>query len=125
MRSLKIFFLFVLVNFGFGSGLAQSPDMQMTDAQKEKMKENLQAFYDVLDLNGDQKKDFEAITKKYALQMKAVKDEGGSKMSMYKKIKSINKNKNAEMKGVLSKEQYEVYLEKQKEIQKEMRSKKK
>ena len=42
-------------------------------------------------------------------------------MSKYKKVKSIRKNKDAEMKHLLSKDQYKVYLEKQEEMQKKMK----
>ena len=123
MKSLNILSLIAIPFFGFGQAMAQTQAMEMTDEQKEEMAQNLQAFYDVLDLSDAKKSDFEAITKKYAMQMKAVKEEGGSKMQMYRKVKSINKDKNAEMKELLSADQYDIYLEKQKEMQKKMKAK--
>ena len=73
----------------------------------------------------EQKPQFEEITKKYAKQMKAVKDSDGSRMSKYRKVKSIRKNKDAEMKRLLSKDQFNVYLEKQKEMRKKMKARRK
>jgi len=46
-------------------------------------------------------------------------------MSKFKKVKSIRKNKDAEMKTLLSKDQYKVYLEKQKEMKKKMKERRK
>jgi hypothetical protein len=57
--------------------------------------------------------------------MIAVKDSGGRRMSKYKKMKSIRKNKDAEMKDLLSKGQYKVYLEKQEEMKKNMKERRK
>jgi len=57
--------------------------------------------------------------------MIALKDNGGSRLSKYKKLKSIRKNKDAEMKRLLSKEQYKAYLEKQSENGKKMQERRK
>jgi hypothetical protein len=53
--------------------------------------------------------------------MIAVKASGARRMSKYKKVKSIRKNKDAEMKTLLSKDQYKVYLEKQEEMSKKIK----
>jgi hypothetical protein len=44
--------------------------------------------------------------------MIAVKDSDERRMSKFKKVKSMRKDKDAEMKTLLSKEQYKIYLEK-------------
>ena len=125
MKSLKVLSIFFAIFFlGTNINFAQAQEMELTDEQKEEMAQNLEEFNEVLKLSEEQKTEFAAITKKYAKQMKAVKDEGGSKLSMYKKVKSIRKDRNKEMKGVLTEEQYDAYLEKQKEIQKKMKEKK-
>ena len=125
MKSLKVLSIFFAIFFlGTNISFAQAQEMELTDEQKEEMAQNLEEFNEVLKLSEEQKTEFAAITKKYAKQMKAVKDEGGSKLSMYKKVKSIRKDRNKEMKGVLTEEQYDAYLEKQKEIQKKMKEKK-
>lgn len=122
MKSLKIlslFFVFFLL--GANTGFAQSKATTLTDEQKEELAKSMEEYFAALNLSEEQKPEFEAITRKYAEQMKAVKDGGGGKLQMLKKVKSIQKNKNSEMEKLLSKDQYEVYLEKQEEMQKRMR----
>ena len=124
MKSLKFLSLFFLVLFlGTNNGFAQAEAANLTEEQKAEMAKNMEEFSEVLKLSDEQKTEFKAITKKYAMQMKAVKDGGGGKMSMYKKVKAIRKDKNAEMKELLSDDQYEAYLKKQEEMQKKMREK--
>ena len=122
MKVLKILSLFfVLLLIGTNTTFAQSKTTNLTEEQKEELKKNLEVYAAALHLSEEQKPKFEEITKKYAKQMKAVKDSGGRRMSKYKKVKSIRKNKDAEMKPLLSKDQYKVYNEKQKEMKKKMK----
>ena len=122
MKSLKILSLyFALFLLGANTGFAQSQATTLSDEQKEELAKNMEAYFEALNLSEEQKPEFEAITRKYAEQMKAVKDGGGAKLQKYKKVKSIQKNKNSEMEKLLSKDQYEVYLEKQEEMQKRMK----
>ena len=126
MKLLKILSLFfALFLIGINTNCAQSRVTNLTEEQKEEIKKNLEAYAAALHLSEEQKPKFEKITKKYAEQMKAVKDSGGRPMSKFKKVKSIRKNKDADMKSLLSKDQYKVYLEKQKEMQKKMKERRK
>ena len=122
MKSLKILSLFfALFLLGANTSFAQSQATTLTDEQKEELAKNMEEYFEALNLSEEQKPEFEAITRKYAEQMKAVKDGGGGKLQKYKKVKSIQENKNSEMEKLLSKDQYEVYLEKQEEMQKRMK----
>ena len=126
MKLLKILSLFfALFLIGINTNCAQSRATNLTEEQKEEIKKNLEAYAAALHLSEEQKPKFEEITKKYAEQMKAVKDSDGRPMSKFKKVKSIRKNKDADMKSLLSKDQYKVYLEKQKEIQKKIKERRK
>lgn len=126
MKSLKILSLFfALFLIGTNTTFAQSRAANLSEEQKEEIKKNLEAYAFALHLSETQKPKFEEITKKYAKQMKAVKNSGGRPMSKFEKVKSIRKNKDAEMKSLLSKDQYKVYLEKQEEKMKERRNKNK
>ncbi|WP_143057524.1 hypothetical protein [Cyclobacterium xiamenense] len=116
-------FFFALFLLGTNTSFAQSQETKLTDEQKEQLAQNLEEFQEILNLSETQKSEFESITKKYVGQMMAVRDGGGSRYSKYKKVQSISRNRNAEMKKLLSKEQYETYLEKQKEMQKKMKEK--
>ena len=109
--------LLISINTSF----AQSRATNLTEEQKEEIKTNLEEYANALNLSEDQRPEFEEISMKYAKQLQAVKDSGGRRMSKFKKVKSIRKNKDAEMKRLLSKDQYIVYLEKQEEIQKKMK----
>ena len=122
MKSLKVLSLFFALFFiGINTSYAQSKADNLTEQQKEEIQKNLEEYAAALDLSEDQRLKFEEITKKYAKQMIAVKDSGASRMSKYKKVKSIRKNKDAEMKTLLSKDQYKVYLEKQEEMSKKIK----
>ena len=119
MKVLKILSLFfALLLIGTNTTFAQSKTTNLTEEQKEELKKNLEVYAAALHLSEEQKPKFEEITKKYAKQMKAVKESSGIRMSKFKKVKSIRKIKDAEMKSILSKDQYKVYLEKQKEMKK-------
>lgn len=122
MKSLKVLSLFFALFFiGINTSYSQSKADNLTEQQKEEIQKNLEEYAAALDLSEDQRPKFEEITKKYAKQMIAVKDSGARRMSKYKKVKSIRKNKDAEMKTLLSKDQYKVYLEKQEEMSKKIK----
>ena len=126
MKLLKILSLFFALFFiGINTNCAQSRGANLTEEQKEEIKNNLEAYAAALHLSEEQKPKFEEITKKYAEQMKAVKDSGGRPMSKFKKVKSIRKNKDADMKSLLSKEQYKIYLEKHEEMKKKIKGRRK
>ena len=74
----------VLGHFLLGAHIsfAQSQATNLTDEQKEELAQNFEEYYEVLNLSKEQKSEFEAITKKYAKQMKAVKDGGGGKLQI-------------------------------------------
>ena len=122
MKLLKVLSMsFALFLIGINTTIAQTRANDLTEEQKEEIKKSLEEYASALDLSEGQRPIFEEITKNYAKQMIAVKDSGGRRMSKYKKVKSIRKNKDAEVKKLLSKDQYKVYLEKQKEMQKRMK----
>ena len=125
MKSLKVLsLLFTLFFISVNATYAQSKE-DLTDEQKEEFKKNLKEYAMVLNLSDEQKSKFGEITKKYAGQMKDLKEDSGSRLSKYKKMKSIQKSKNAEMKDLLSKDQYKIYLKKQEEMQERLKDKRK
>ncbi len=118
-KTLALFFALFLI--GTNITCAQSKTAKLTEEQKEEVTNNLEEYAVALDLSEDQRPKFEEITIKYAEQMIAVKNGGGRKLQKYKKVKSIRENKDAEMKILLSKDQYKVYLEKQEEMKKKIK----
>ncbi len=87
-------------------------ERQLTEEQKEQVKEQ---YFEKLDLSEEQQPKFEEITKKYALQLKTLKNSDKSKSNKEQKFKLIIDSKNKEMKAFLSAKQYKVYEETQKE----------
>lgn len=107
------------------STMSFAQDRKLTEEQKEQVKEQLEQYFEKLDLSKEQKPKFEDITNKYALQMKTLTTSGKSKFAKYKEYKLIKKSKSKEMKALLSAEQYKVYNETQKDRQKKMKEKRK
>lgn len=64
---------------------------------------------------------YKAITMRYAMEMKKVKEDSGNKFSKYKKLMSIRKEKNAEIEDLLTESQYAQYLEIQEKRMEEVR----
>ena len=121
MKSFKVFSLFLALLFiSANTVFAQEKATSLTDEQKEELAKNLEEYFIALNLSEEQKHEFETITKKYVEQMKAIKDSDDSRRSKYRKVKLIREKKNGEMKELLSKDQYKVYLDKQEEMQERM-----
>ena len=118
-KTLALFFALFLICTNITC--AQSKTAKLTEEQKEEVTNNLEEYAVALDFSEDQRPKFEEITIKYAEQIIAVKNGGGRKLQKYKKVKSIRENKDAEMKILLSKHQYKVYLEKQEEMKKKIK----
>lgn len=96
-------------------------EKELNKQQKAQMEAQLTMYNEALDLSKEQKTKFEQITKKYAAQMKALRDSDQSRFAKYKEFKSIQKNKDEEMEALLSEEQFERYLEIQKEVQQKVK----
>ncbi len=103
------------------STTAMGQERTLTEEQRAQMEANLNEYSLKLDLSEEQKPKFVEITKRYGQQMRGLKDSDKGRLAKYKEYKSIRKNKNAEMKAILSEEQYETYLETQEEMQQKMK----
>ena len=123
MKSSKKLWLFIaLLLVGITNINAQTKRENLSEEQKEEIKKNVEEYAASLNLTAIQKSEFEEITKKYAKQVKAVRDSGGGKFKKYRKLKSIRKNKDKEMKPLLNPEQFKTYLEKQEERKQQMKA---
>lgn len=119
MKSTKhILILAVLVLLG-NSIMAQQSEL--TEEQRARMQAQLTEYSLKLDLSEAQKPKFEEITRKYGKQMMSLKESNKGRLAKYKEFKTIRKNKDAEMKAILSEEQFEAYLETQEEMQQKMK----
>ena len=91
--------------------------------QRDMIKEQIAAYIEKLDLSEDQKAEYLEISKRYGEQMKALKHSTRGRMEKYQELKSIRKDKNKEMKLVLTADQYKIYKELQEQHHQEMRAK--
>lgn len=124
MKSLKILsfvlaLFFVAINSSFAQ--TQPAEKNLSEEEKAELASAMEEYFTAIDLTDEQKVEFEAITKKYAAEMRTVQESSGGKLQKMKQLKSIRSNKNAEMKKLLSEDQYKIYLEKQDEMQQKMR----
>ncbi|NER11842.1 hypothetical protein GWK08_00160 [Leptobacterium flavescens] len=82
-------------------------------------------FTSKLNLSEAQKPRFIEISKRYADQMRNLQNSSKSRFGKYKEFKSIRKNKDAEMKRLLTADQFKTYKEIQKEVEKKVRENRK
>ena len=100
--------------------IAQQNDSPTTN--RDIMKEQFAADLERLDLTADQQASYLEISRKYGKQMKTLRNSGGNRMAKYQELKSIRRDKDKEMKALLSKDQYAIYKDIQAERQQQMKS---
>lgn len=107
--------LFFAVNQVFAqSELKQMPADQRAKLQTERMTASLK-------LDAEQTRKVGQINLKYAQKMDPVIEGTGSKMSKFKTFKSISNEKEAELKGVLTSQQFELFQKQQREMKDNLR----
>ncbi|AXY73293.1 hypothetical protein D3H65_04555 [Paraflavitalea soli] len=119
----KMLVLLLLLLGTAATGFTQS---KLTEEQKKEFKEKQEAYKAKLNLTEDQATKMEAINMTYLEGLSALKQSSGSKLSKYKKFKSLNNERDAQAKKILTEEQYKLFKQQQKEMKedfKEQRSK--
>jgi Spy/CpxP family protein refolding chaperone len=111
-RIIKITMVLVLVTMAAINASAQS---KMTEEQKKEAKARYQAYKEKLNLTEDQSKKVDAINTTWFEGIAELKNSDASKMSKYKKLKSLNAERDKKMKEVLTKDQFKIYKEQQAE----------
>jgi len=118
----KSLFALSLCLFCFSPSFGQTSAEGLSDEQKTELQEGIQSLVVSLELTEAQKVDFTQISEKYGPKLLALKESDASRFSKYRQFKSISKSRNKEMKKILSKDQYALYLEKQQEMQEKMKA---
>jgi len=95
--------------------------VKMTDEQKKEALAKYQANKEKLNLTPDQSKKVDAINATWFEGVANIKNSGGSKMERYKKIKSLNRERDSKMKEVLTKEQFKIYKQQKQEMKEEFK----
>ena len=98
----------------------KSLNTELRKMSKGNHSEEFSKYLDRLDLSQDQEPKFIEISVRYRKQFESLKNSSKSRLGKYRAFTEIQKNKNGEMKSLLSPNQYEVYLNVQKEVQKKM-----
>lgn len=104
------------------SAQAQTSKPKLTEEQKKELKAKLDAYKEKLNLSDEQKPKVEEVNMEYMEALSKIKEDGGSKMSRYKKFKQASNNRDKKMKEILTKEQYKIYKEHQEEIKEELKA---
>lgn len=121
MKKIKHILVLAVVTLIGTTAMAQ--EKEFTEEQKAQMEVQLTTYFEKLNLSEEQKPKFEKITKKYGKQLMDLKESNKGRLAKYKEFKAINKNRNAEMKPLLSKEHYDSYQKIQEEMQQKMKEK--
>jgi Spy/CpxP family protein refolding chaperone len=98
-----------------------SAQSKMTEEQKQQAKDRYQAYKKELNLSEDQSKKVDAINTTWFEGIAELKKSGASKMTRYKKFKSLNAERDKKMKEVLTKEQFKIYKQQQEERKEEFK----
>lgn len=102
-----------LVTFLFAAFLLAQ---DMSPETRERFIKDQDEYLLSLNLNLDQRRDYQVITIKYEKQNMAAQRAGLTGGALKSKMKSIRKAKDVEMKQILNKYQFKLYLKRQKEI---------
>jgi Spy/CpxP family protein refolding chaperone len=117
-RIIKITVVLVLVTMAAIHASAQS---KMTEEQKKEAKAKYQPYKEKLNLTDDQSKKVDAINTTWFEGIAELKNSAAPKMSKYKKLKSLNAERDKKMKEVLTKDQFKIYKEQQAEMKDEFK----
>ena len=96
-----------------------SAQRKLNDAQKAEY----EVYQQKLNLTEDQAPKVRAIDSTFFKGVTQLKNSGDSKLAKYKKLKSLRSEKDKQMKGVLTKEQFKIYKEYQAEKKEELKAK--
>ncbi|UZR97781.1 hypothetical protein [Chondrinema litorale] len=94
--------------------LASSTPEERAQMQTDKLAEKIT-------MDDDQKEQLYAINLKYAEEIQPVLESDQSKISKLQEVKSINKDKDEEIKEIFNEEQYAAYEEMKKEVRKDVK----
>ena len=112
-RIIKLTLVLILAT---GAAVGASAQSKMTEEQKKETKAKYQEYKEKLNLTEDQSKKVDAINSTWFEGIAELRNSSSSKMAKYKRYKSLNADKDKQMKEVLTKEQFKTYKQQQKEM---------
>lgn len=115
--------LLIVLSLALVAGVqAQATKTKLTEEEKKELKAKMDDYKARLKLTPEQEEKVETINMDFLEALSKIKEDGGSKMSRYKKFKRASSDKDKKMKEVLTSEQYKIYKEQQEEFKEEMKS---
>ncbi|GAT63361.1 hypothetical protein [Paludibacter jiangxiensis] len=112
MKNLLLLCTFILVSFAIAG--QQTQRQQLTPG--ERAKAYTEWMQKTLQLSPDQTVRINPINQRYASMLEEAKTSDDGKIQKLKKIKNIQKQRDAEFSSILTKEQMDLYLQKEKEF---------
>lgn len=119
MRNLRLSFIIAFI-----LALNSNKIVAQDSNKKEEIVGQMKLEKERLSLSDEQEFTFREITKNFGVKLKEIKNSEVSKRDKFKKLKESRDAKNAEMKSLLSAEQYGIYLQMQEERKAQMKDKK-
>lgn len=92
-----------------------SAQSRLTEEQREEAIVRYQEYLERLNLTEDQKPKVEEINMNFFEGLSNLKQSSGSRLDKYRTFKELSDKRDAEMKKVLTREQYAIYKENQQE----------
>lgn len=114
MKTLKTTFAVILFFIASNNLIAQE-EMVAKEESKVEMAKNFKLTVEKLALTPKQQTSFKEIALKFGQKMKAIKTSDSDKKTKRQELKSLKTEKDAEIKSLLSEEQFKKYLEMQSE----------
>jgi hypothetical protein len=112
-KVIKITAMLVLVTLAATHASAQG---KMTEQQKQDAKARYEALKQKLNVTDEQSKSMDGINSTWLKGVADIRQSGESKIARHQKLKALNHERDKQMKGVLTKEQYKTYKQEQKEM---------
>ncbi len=119
MKNLKMILATVLFSVLFSNTIQAQDHPVLAPEKKEEIKNQMQANKDRLALTPEQQVPYRGIIKLFAEKMRELRKSQLTTSEKMIKMQEINAERDAEMKNLLTAEQYKTYLE----LQEERRSK--
>ncbi|RVT98408.1 hypothetical protein EOD41_16580 [Mucilaginibacter limnophilus] len=101
---------------------AQTAGTKLTEDQKKEYKAKMEAFKTELKLTDEQQPKFEQINLQFLEELAKLKQDNGSRISKYRKLKAATNDRNRKIKDMLTAEQYKVFQAHQTEMKDELKS---
>lgn len=111
----------LLITFSFTAS-AQSTPTKLSEGQKKEFKSIVEANKAELKLTTEQLPKFDEINLQFMEALANLKEDNGSKISKYRKLKAATSERNKKMKDLLTSDQYKIFKSHQGELKDALKS---